>query len=195
MRTVLAAVFILAASVPAAHADEAKPSQYLESQTDIGGVAGSNPAFKHRWLTRTFFNVNDEENAFEAHYGLAWRPRRHFWVDVTAGWSYTSDGPVAGNTLLLGVWKQMSFFDEKLRVKLEGLHRFGDGYRYEGVYSLDYAVVGVHVLNVGREAAAGFQFGSGYGLLPFRVDIRISFGLTDGMPERASRFIMSFDFR
>jgi len=183
------------ASVPAVSAEDAKRDQHLESQTDIGGVFGSHPTLGHRWLTRTFFNVDDEENSFEAHYGLAWRPRRHFWLDLTAGYAYTNTGPVEGHALILGVWKRMSFFDEKLRVQLEGLHRFGSGYRYEGFYAVDYAVVGVHVLNVGREAAAGFQLGSGHGLLPFRFDIRISFGLTDGMPDRASRFVMSFDFR
>lgn len=55
--------------------------------------------------------------------------------------------------------------------------------------------MGVHVLNMGSEAAAGFQLGSGHGLLPFRFDIRISFGVTDGMSDHASRFVLTFDFR
>ncbi|HTK60187.1 MAG TPA: hypothetical protein VL283_03210 [Candidatus Baltobacteraceae bacterium] len=196
MRHFVIACIVLLASRSVASADD-KPErpQHLESQTDIGGVIGSGP-FGHRWLTRTLLNVNDEENSFGAHYGLAWTPRRHFSLDLTAGWDYTSAGPVSGNALVLGIWKHMSFLDKKLRVELEGLHRIGgSGYRYEGYYAVDYSVFGIHALNVGREAAAGFQFGSGYGLLPFRVDIRISFGLTDGMADRTSRFVMSFDFR
>ena len=74
-------------------------------------------------------------------------------------------------------------------------HIFGGGYRYEGFYAVDYAVAGLHLFHIGDQAAAGFQLGSGHGLLPFRFDIRISFGLTDGMPDRASRFVLAFDFR
>jgi hypothetical protein len=190
----IACVIVIIGLEAIALCDEPK-HQHLESQTDIGGVVGSG-ALGHRWLTRTLLNVNDEENSFSAHYGLAWKPRRHFSLDATAGWEYTSDGPFEGHTLVLGVWKHMAFLDEKLRVELEGLHRIGGaGYRYEGYYAVDYSVVGVHVLNIGSQAAAGFQLGSGYGLLPFRFDIRISFGLTDGMPDRTSRFVLSFDFR
>jgi hypothetical protein len=195
MKTFLLACAFALASVTAASADESEEKpQHLESQTDIGGVVGSG-RFGHRWLTRTLLNVEDIANAFEAHYGLAWKIREHMSFDLTAGWAYTSGGPHAGHDLVIGTWKEMSFLDRRLQVKLEGQHRFGGGYRYEGFYSVDYAVVGVHVLNSGREAAAGFQLGSGYGLLPFRFDIRISFGLTDGMSDHASRFVLSFDFR
>lgn len=195
MRTfLLLCAFTLAFPMPAS-AEEKKRDQHLESQTDIGGVIGSHPAFGHRWLTRTFFNIDDRENAFEAHYGLAWKPRHGFDVDVTAGYGVTDGGPDTRHALILGVWKRMSFLDEKLRFTLEGLHRFDGSYRYEGFYAVDYAVVGLHASNVGSRAAAGFQFGSGHGLLPFRVDIRISFGVTDGAPEHASRFVLSFDFR
>lgn len=190
----IACAFALAAPSTAS-AEEEKTSQHLESQTDIGGVIGSHPSYGHRWLTRTFLNVNDEENSFEAHYGLAWKPRRHFTLDVTAGYAYTDAGAAQGHALVLGVWKEMAFLDERLRVKMEGLHRFNGRYHYEGFYAVDYAVVGIHASNFGRQASAGFQFGSGHGLLPFRFDIRISFGVTDGAPEHASRFVLSFDFR
>lgn len=195
MRPFLVACALALLSSHPASADEEKRPQHLESQTDIGGVAGSG-RFAHRWLTRTFLNVDDEKNTFEAHYGLAWKLRPHMTFDVTAGWAYESAGAREGHSFILGAWKEMSFLDEKLRVKVEGLHRFaGDGYTYEGFYAVDYAIVGIHALNVGREAAAGFQTGSGHGLLPFRIDLRVSFGLTDGMADRSTRFVMSFDFR
>lgn len=195
MKIILLVCAIALVSASTASADEAKRSQYLESQTDIGGVAGSNPKFGHRWLTRTLLNIDDETNSFAAHYGLAWKARRHFDLDLTVGYAYANAGASEGHSLILGVWKRMAFLDEKLLVTMEGLHRFDGGYRYEGFYSVDYAVAGVHAFNVGREAAAGFQLGSGQGLLPFRFDIRISFGLTEGMADRSSRFVLSFDFR
>ena len=194
MKTLLLFCAFTFASATAASADEEARPQHLESQTDIGGVIGSG-RFGHRWLTRTLLNIDDEKNAFEAHYGLAWKLRPRFTLDVTAGWAYESGGSREGHSFVLGAWKEMSWLDEKLRLKLEGLHRFGGGYTYEGFYSVDYAVIGVHALNVGREAATGFQLGSGHGLLPFRFDIRISFGLTEGMADRSSRFVLSFDFR
>ena len=184
----------LAYASPASADDAEEKPQYLQSQTDIGGVVGSG-RFGHRWLTRTFLNVDDERNVFEAHYGLAWKFRPHFTFDVTGGWAYESSGAHEGHAFVLGTWKEMSFLDEKLRVKLEGLHRFHGGYTYEGFYALDYSIVGVHLFNVGREVAAGFQTGSGHGLLPFRFDMRVSFGVTDGMADRATCFFMSFDFR
>ena len=191
----IACVAVILGLGATASADEGARPQHLESQTDIGGVIGSHPKFGHRWLTRTFLNIDDETNAFEAHYGLAWKPRHGFDVDLTLGYAYASAGHSEGHSFVLGVWKRMAFLEEKLLVTLEGLHRFDGGYRYEGFYSVDYAVAGVHVFNDGREAAAGFQLGSGHGLLPFRFDIRISFGLTEGMADRSSRFVLSFDFR
>ena len=194
MRTILlVCAFALAFASPAS-ADEEKKPQHLESQTDIGGVIGSGQ-FGHRWLTRTLLNVNDRENSFEAHYGLAWKPRHHLDFDVTGGWAYTDEGVDSGHSFIVGTAGRMEFLDRKLLLLAEGQHRFGGGYRYDGFYSVDFAVVGVHVLNQGREAAAGFQLGSGHGLLPFRFDIRISFGLTDGMSDHASRFVLTFDFR
>jgi len=194
MRTILLACAFALVSVAPASADEKPEHQYLESQTDIGGVIGSGK-FGHRWLTRTFLNVNDEENSFEAHYGLAWKPREHLTIDATAGWAYSDAGVDTAHTLVLGVWSEAAFLQEKLRLRAEGLHRLGDGYKYEGFYAVDYSVVGLHLFHLGDQAAAGFQLGSGYGLLPFRFDIRISFGLTDGMADRTSRFVLSFDFR
>lgn len=194
MRTILLACAFALASVSAAMAEEEAKPQHLESQTDIGGVVGSGK-FGHRWMTRTLLNINDRENSFEAHYGLAWEPRHRLAFDLTGGYAYTDEGVDAGHAFIIGTTGRVEFFDRKLLLMAEGQHRVDDGYRYDGFYSVDYAVVGVHLLNRGEELAAGFQFGSGHGLLPFRVDLRISFGVTDGMPDRASRFVLSFDFR
>lgn len=195
MRPAFIACALALLSARPATADEEKRPQHLESQTDIGGTVGPG-RFAHRWLTRTFLNADDERNVFEAHYGLAWKFRPRLTFDVTVGWAYESAGAREGHSLVLGAWKGMSFLDEKLRARVESLHRFaGNGYTYEGFYAVDYSIIGVHVLNVGREAAVGFQTGSGHGLLPFRVDMRVSFGLTDGMADRTTRFFMSFDFR
>jgi hypothetical protein len=194
MRTLVIAFLAFFAFEARAYADEPKKDQHLESQTDIGGTIGDG-RFQHRWMTRTLLNVRDEFNAFEAHYGLSWRRREGFWFDVTAGYAYAGGGELQGHGFVLGSWKRMEFLDRNLLVTMEGLHRFNGRYRYDGFYAVDYAVAGIHVLNNGRQAAAGFQLGSGRGLLPFRFDIRISFGITDGMPDHASRFVLSFDFR
>lgn len=126
----LACAFALAFASPAS-ADEEKKPQHLESQTDIGGVVGSGP-FGHRWLTRTLLNVNDRENSFEAHYGLAWEPRHHLAFDVTGGWAYTDEGVDSGHAFIVGTTGRVEFLDRKLLLLAEGQHRFGDGYRYDG---------------------------------------------------------------
>lgn len=191
----LAALFLLASVLPAS-AEDGKEGQHLESQTDIGFVVGiGDGPFGHRVLTRTFFNIDDRENAFEAHYGLAWEPFKHVTFDATAGYLVSDDGPDTRHSFVAGGWAEGAWHHRRLMVKAEGLKRFGEDSRYEGHYSLDYAVVGVHLSHLDDAASAGFQFGSGHGLLPFRVDIRISFGITDGAPDHASRFVLSLDFR
>ena len=197
MRNALATAvaFILAMSVAPALADDAESSQHLESQNDIAFTVPFARSLGHRVLMRLTLNDRDVANVYEIHYGLTWKPRERLHLDLTIGESYADDGPDAGHALIIGIRKDMAFDRGRLMFHLEGLHRYDGGYRYDGLYSVDYAVAGLHVLNVGRDVAAGFQIGSGYGLLPFRFDVRISFGLTDGMPDRSSRFVMSFDFR
>lgn len=194
MKPISLACAMLLASFSTADADEAE-SQHLESQNDIAFTVPFSPRFGHRVLARLTLNDRDQANVYEIHYGISWRFRERTYLDLTVGESYADDGPDAGHALVVGVRKDMAFDRGRLMFHLENLHRYDGAYRYDGFYSVDYAVVGVHVLNVGREAAAGFQLGSGQGLLPFRFDIRISFGLTDGMPDRSSRFVMTFDFR
>lgn len=196
MRTALLTLACLSALSAAARAgDKTSRVQHLESQTDLGFDIGDG-SFAQRYLGRLFINDRDRETRAEAHYGLAWKIDRHLTFDLTAGYAYTSGGYDHGHALVLGMWKDMRFLDrDALRIRLEGLHRYDGAYRYDGFYSVDWWMVGLHAENCGRDFAAGFQTGTSPGLLPFRFDIRISFGLTDGMPERSARFVMSFDVR
>jgi len=193
MKTVALSCALILACLTPASADEARP-QHLESQNDIAFTIPFSGNFGHRFLTRLTLNDRDEANVYEIHYGVSWEFREGKFIDLTLGESYSDGGEDHGHALVVGIHKDMTF-GRRWMAHLEGLHRYDGAYRYDGFYSVDYAVVGAHVLNFGREAAAGFQIGSGYGLLPFRFDVRISFGLTDDMPERSSRFVMSFDFR
>ena len=195
-RTVLLALVFLPVLSVAAWADDKSPrDQHLESQSDLGFDVGSG-RFQQRYFGRLVINDLDVETRAELHYGLAWKISPHMTFDLTAGYAYTDGGPDHGHALVIGMWKDMHFLaHDALRVHLEGLHRYDGAYRYDGFYTVDWWVVGVHAQNRGRDFAAGFQTGSGPGLLPFRFDIRISFGLTDGMPDRSARFVMSFDVR
>lgn len=195
MRTLLLACACTLAYASTASADEDKRDQHLESQTDIGGVFGSHETLRHRWLTRTFLNVDDDANIFEAHYGLAWVPIEHFKLDATAGWAYASGGHGEGHALILGAWAEATFQEDKIRLRAEGLHRLEGPYRYEGFYAFDYSVVGAHLSHHGDRAYAGFQTGSGHGLLPFRFDVFVAFGLTGEAADHVTRFVLTFDFR
>lgn len=195
MRTVFAALFVLAASASAARADDAIRAQHLESQNDLAFTVPFRGDFGHRVLMRLTLNDRDLANVYEIHYGVSWKLREKMHLDLTVGESYADDGPDKGHALVVGLRKDMAFDRGRLMFHVESLHRYDGSYRYDGLYQVDYAVAGVHFINVGRECAAGFQIGSGYGLLPFRFDVRISFGITDGMPERSSRFVMTFDLR
>lgn len=196
MRTALLALACLSALSAAASADEKTArAQHLESQNDFGFDIGHG-RLAQRYFGRLVINDLGVETRAELHYGLAWRIGPRMTFDLTAGYAYADSGPNRGHALVLGTWKDMRFADRgALRVRLEGLHRYDGSYRYDGFYSVDWWMVGAHAENRGRDVAAGFQTGTGPGLLPFRFDIRISFGLSDGMPERSARFVMSFDVR
>ena len=196
MRTFpIVALSLCALAVPA-KADPASKPEHLESWNDLGFDLGSG-RYQQRFLGRIVLNDRDVENRYELHYGLAWKMRKGFTLNLTAGYAYADDGPQQGrHEAVIGTWKDMTWFaHDALRLHLEGLHRwiFGQGYRYDGFYSVDWWVIGLHLRNVGREAEAGFQVGSGPGFLPFRFEIRMSYGLTAGMPERTGAFVMSFD--
>lgn len=195
MRMSLIACACLLASASTAEAQEERREQHLESQTDIGGDFGSHETLRHRWLTRTFLNVDDEANVFEAHYGLAWQTIENVSLDATAGWAYADSGHASGHALILGVWGEATFQEDKIRLRAEGLHRLEGAYRYEGFYAFDYSVIGAHMSHHGDQASAGFQTGSGHGLLPFRFDVFVAFGLTDGAADHVTRFVLTFDFR
>lgn len=184
---------ILCLAAPSALAEEPGEDRHVESETEIGFVADGGGRFGHRVLTRLFLNVGGETNAFEAHYGLAWKMREHAHLDLTLGYVFADEGPDASHAIMLGVWKEARF--GRWRFRTEQAHLYDGDYRYEGFYAVDYQVAGIHLANRGTDAAAGIQFGSGVGLDPFRVEIRLTHGITDGFPESAGRFFMSLDFR
>lgn len=191
MRAVLAAFALLAATASAS-AEEAVERRHIESLNELAGTIGDG-RFGHRLMGRLLLNVDDTTNVYEAHYGLAWRMRERVTMDFTIGYVYADDGPHEGHALMLGIWKEAQFGRWRLRTEQE--HLYDGGYRYHGFYAVDYAVGGIHVENRGTEAAAGIQFGSGIGLDPFRVEIRLTHGITDGYPDSSGRFFMALDFR
>lgn len=194
MRTALMALAFLTTLSSAAFADDPPKAQHLESQNDLGFDIGHG-RFQQRYFGRLVLNDLNYENRVELSYGLAWKPSKRFSLDLTAGYAYAHDDPGSHHGLVIGLWKNAAFMNGALRVHGEALYRYDGASRFDGFYSVDWWVIGLHAENRGRDAAAGFQFGSGPGLLPFRFDIRIAFGLTDGMPDRSARFVMSFDVR
>lgn len=189
------AFFTLEATVLADEKKE-KP-QILASQTDIAGVIPISARWGHRPLLRVVLAGEGVEDRGEFHYGLAWKPRKGFTFDLTAGYAFEQSGVERNHALVLSVWKRMGFLKDTLRFRFENHHRIGSGdpYRYEGYYSVDYWVFGAHMANQGRGMAAGFQLGSGHGLDPFRFEIRHTMGITEGMPNHVITFEMAFDFR
>ncbi len=167
----------------------------LASQNDFGFDLDFAAHWAQRFHGRAFLiGAHDEPSTYQLDYGLSWKPRAHFSIDLTAGYAYTTDRD-ARHALVIGLWKHMGFLKDTLSVDMEGLHWYDGRYRYEGFYAVNWYVIGAHVMNRNSDAAAGFQIGSGPGLLPFRFDVRISFGLTDGMPDRIGCFVMNFDLR
>lgn len=190
----LALVFLSIHSVTAAAQASPQDKNSLEAQSDLGIDFGKGH-WRERFLGRIVLNELDHENRGEAHLGLSWRPTEHGSFDLTAGYAYSHGLEKNPNALVIGMWKDMAYKDGALRLHLEGLHRYNGKYRYDGYYSVGYWVAGVHVLNRGGDVGAGFQLGSGHGLLPFTYEVVITFGLTAGMPDRSGRFVLSFDFR
>lgn len=195
----LALLFLPVLSVATWADDKATPRvQHLESWNDLAFDLGEG-AVQQRFFNRVVINEIDKEDRGEFQYGAALKPNGHLRFDLTGGYAVSGIGPSIQQAVLIGTWAEATYgWHDSLRLRYEGEHRYGfggAGYRYDGYYSVDWWVVGLHVRNRGAGAEAGFQIGSGPGLLPFRFDIRISFGLTGGMPERSSAFVMSFDVR
>ncbi len=194
MKSALIPLICLALASETAHADDGTGTVKLASQNDFGFNLDSDSHWSQRFHSRVFLNEAGRDNTFLIDYGLTWKPSRRYSLDLTAGYEY-SDDKDAHHWLVVVTSKHMRFFDDKLVVSLEGLHHYDGRYRYDGYYAVDWWVVGAHAWNRGSQAAAGFQIGSGPGLDPFRFEIRISFAMTGGLPDRIGCFVMTFDLR
>jgi hypothetical protein len=186
-------VLILAFAAPAFA--EGPPKNSLEGQSDIAFDVGVSDFLVTRVITRMVLGELATENRGEAHLGLGIRHDEIFSFDLTGGYAYSHGGPSPGNALVIGLWKDAAFHGGAYRFHYEGLHRYDGKYRYDGLYQFDYWVTGVHVMNRGKDVAAGFQLGSGQGLGPVRMGVMLSFGITNGMPDRSGRWFVNFDFR
>ena len=195
MKRVLVIVLLLVSAPARADEVDVSDKTVLTSESLLAFDVGISKRWAQRFIGRVRLNDRDVENRGELHYGIAWKRNAHFAVDLTLGYAYSREGPDRQHAFVVGTWKHMSFLKDALMFRLEGLHVYDGRYRYEGFYAVDWWIAGAHAMNHGKEAAAGFQIGSGKGLLPFRFDIRISFGLTDQMPNRMGCFYMSFDVR
>jgi hypothetical protein len=194
MRTSLFAIVFLSIFSATAAAEDPPKGEHIEAQSDIGIDFGRGH-WRERFLGRVVLNELDKENRGEAHFGLSWHPTEHGSFDLTAGYAYSHGLDKSPNALVIGMWKDMNYMNNALRLHAEGLHRYNGKYRYDGYYSLEYWIAGVHVENRGGDVGAGFQIGSGHGLLPFTYEVVLTFGITAGMPDRSGRFVLSFDFR
>lgn len=191
MRPFIISLIALSAALAQPASAEEREDRILESQNDLGGTVRFHPKRGHRLFGRVVLSQGDGRDRAEASYGLSWMPRKAWAFDLLAGYSYAD-----GHGLLVSIHKDMAFVDGILRLHFENRHRIdGDGYAYEGFYRFDCRVAGVHLFNEGRGVAAGIQFGSGDGLGPFRFEIRLSYGLTDGLPDSIGAFVMVFDLR
>lgn len=191
----LALVFLPVLSLTA-FADETTPKvQHLESWNDIAFDIGRG-AIQHRFLMRVVINELDKDNGGEFAYGLGYKPDPHLRFYLTGGYGLSGTQGNVTQSAIVSTWADAAYGPHgAYHARYEGEHRYGfggAGYRYDGYYAVDYWIVGAHFHNRGAGTEAGFQIGSGPGLLPYRFDIRISFGI-DGMPKRTSAFVMSFD--
>jgi hypothetical protein len=191
---VLALTFLPVLSAAALADEPTSKVQHLESWNDLAFDVGSGRV-QQRFFSRLVLNEVDKENRGEFQYGLGYKPDRHLRVYLTGGYAVSSEGPGTLHAAVVSTMAEAAYGrHDALRFRYEGEHRvLGGDYRYDGYYAVDWWVVGLHVRNRGAGTEAGFQIGSGPGLLPFRFDVRISFGVSGGMPERSSAFVMSFD--
>jgi hypothetical protein len=184
---------ILLAASPAFADEGVKDS--LEGQSDVAFDIEVSNFMVTRVVTRMVLGELAKENRGEAHLGMGIRHDELFSFDLTAGFAYSHGGPSPGNAFVVGLWKDAAYQQGAMRFHYEGLHRWDGKYRYDGLYQFDYWITGLHVMNRGKDVAAGFQLGSGHGLGPVRMGVMISFGITDGMPDRSGRWFVNFDFR
>lgn len=186
MKTILTASLIaMALAAPAA------AETRLASLNELGAaMPHGSGRFGQRALGRLALGGG---TACEVHYGLAWKLARHAHLDLTLGWSWMSDGPHAGHAPVLGLWHESEA--GRWRFRLEQLVARNGGLHHEGFYAVDWAFVGLHAVNRGRDIGAGFQVGSGLGLHPFRMELRLTGGVTDGMADGTGTFALALDFR
>lgn len=196
MRIAPSALAFLLALSTAAYADEPTTKvQHLESWNDLAFDVGQG-SIQHRVFSRLVINELGRENGGEFQYGLGFKPDPHLRFYLTGGYGLAGTTGDITQSVIVATWADAAYGPHgAYHLRYEGEHRYGlggAGYRYDGYYAVDYWVVGLHAHNRGSDTEAGFQIGSGPGLLPYRFDIRISFGI-NGMPERTSAFVMSFD--
>jgi hypothetical protein len=191
-RTVLFLILLSCIAPSLAEADEREDDRTIDWQTDLGGHVAINDRWSHRLFARWVLQP-DERWTLGARYGLRWKPRAGFSVAATVGYEVEDVDREKRHRLVLSMGEDVRFWRGG-ESRVESDHLFGSGgYRHEGSYALGFWGVGVQASLRGDDVLLGPYFGSGHGLDPFRVEVRLSMGVHGDAPDSDMRVVLVWD--